>query len=85
MCRLIFIMYISIYLSIYLSIYIYIYREREREREFFLIKSYHPYIHIFILIIIIYPILAIVHLCKAPESNTIDLGAIQINCIIIIK
>ena len=26
-----------------------------------------------------------VHLCKAPESNTIDLGAIQINCIIIIS
>ena len=25
-----------------------------------------------------------VHLCKAPESNTIDSGAIQINCIIII-
>ena len=25
-----------------------------------------------------------VHLCRPPESNTIDSGAIQINCIIII-
>ena len=57
-------------------VYIYIY---------ILIIFYHPYIHIIILIIIYHPILAtICTLCEAPESNNIDSGRIQINCIIII-
>ena len=30
-------------------------------------------------------VLGHIYLCKAPESNTIDLGAIQINYIIIIN
>ena len=48
---------------------------------FILIIIYHPYIHISILIIY-HPILATI--CTSPERNTIDSGAIQINCIIII-
>ena len=60
-----------------MCVYVYIY---------ILILLYHPYIHIIILIIIYYPILAtICTLCEAPESNNIDSGAIQINCIIIIN
>ena len=58
---------------------------------YILIIFYHPYIHITILIIIIYHlILATIctlcgdPLCEAPESNNIDSGTIQINCIIII-
>ena len=51
---------------------------------YILIIFYHPYKHISILIIY-HPILAtICTLCEAPESNNIDSGAKQINCIIII-
>ena len=73
--------YVSIYICIYVYIYIYkfIYLNN-------ILSSIYTYPGISILIIIYHPILAtinVVHLCEAPESNIIDSGAIQINCIII--
>ena len=62
-------------MCVYIYIYIYIYLNN-------ILSSIYTYIY---LIIIYHPILATTcTLCEVPESNNIDSGAIQINCIIII-
>ena len=75
MCTCIYVIYIYIYIYIYNIIYMFIYHNNTLSSIYtyiYFTNNYHPILAIYL------------HLCEAPESNTIDSGAIQIHSIIII-